>query len=88
VDQIRPELRHDAAGVLSMANVGPGTAGSQFFVTLAATPELDRRYTVFGRCGPAETIGKLDEAARSGSEVRILHVIVERTAAGRSGGVT
>ncbi len=48
-DEFHPELRHDQEGILSMANSGPDTGGSQFFITLAATPWLDDRHAVLGR---------------------------------------
>jgi peptidyl-prolyl cis-trans isomerase B (cyclophilin B) len=67
-DEIVPALKHDSAGVLSMANAGPGTNGSQFFITHVATPWLDGKHTVFGRIIGSEDREIVDQI-RTGEKI-------------------
>ncbi|KAL9106987.1 MAG: hypothetical protein Q9227_008023 [Pyrenula ochraceoflavens] len=69
-DEISASLKHTGAGVLSMANSGPNTNGSQFFITLAPTPWLDGKHTIFGRVKSGMRVVQRMGLVKTGSEDR------------------
>ena len=88
-DEIHPELQFDRPYLLAMANAGPGTNGSQFFITVGATPHLNRKHTIFGEVADSasrEVVDKIATAPTGGMDRPVEDVVIESVQVDRRDG--
>jgi peptidyl-prolyl cis-trans isomerase A (cyclophilin A) len=84
VNETRPDLKFDKPGVLAMANAGPDTNGSQFFITEAPRPDLNGGYTIFGQCAEGDLVKKITGVPRDARDKPNTPVVINKVTIARA----
>jgi peptidyl-prolyl cis-trans isomerase A (cyclophilin A) len=84
-DEPRPELRFDRPGLLAMAHRGPGTAGSQFFITAGEAPWLSGSHTLFGACEPIDLVKQISRSEAGSRDIPTTPVLIKKATIARKG---